>query len=207
MEASWASSWTGNAVIGLLSWRRSGMIHCRASRRVFLNVSARDQCLVNIAHLFLASFTKKTVWSNASKWVLGPVWCEKSKPAPSGNMALPPHRVALGQKREPKRRVIWRRKGRKWCHARLWGGGHLLKALGSVAYYLADGIFYSTNDRCPCGMLTAVLNMRYTGGRKTSDKFKLSEVFHPHCTADFRAMQSSNARVNLSSLKRCKFWH
>ena len=34
----------------------------------------------------------------------------KSKPAPSGNMALPPHRVALGQKREPKRRVIFRAK-------------------------------------------------------------------------------------------------
>src|SRR5258708_24665479 len=31
----------------------------------------------------------------------------------SGNMALPPHRGALGQEIEPKRRVIERRKGRK----------------------------------------------------------------------------------------------
>ena len=26
------------------------------------------------------------------------------------------------------------------------GGGDLLKALGSMAHYLADAIFYSTND-------------------------------------------------------------
>ncbi len=35
-------------------------------------------------------------------------------------------------------------------HASLCGGGYLLKALGSVAHYLADGIFYSTNDTFFC---------------------------------------------------------
>lgn len=31
-------------------------------------------------------------------------------------------------------------------HASLWGGDHLLKAPGREEHYLADGIFYSTND-------------------------------------------------------------
>ncbi len=33
------------------------------------------------------------------------------------------------------------------CHARLCGGGNLLKALGSVAFYLADALFNLSNDR------------------------------------------------------------
>jgi hypothetical protein len=47
----------------------------------------------------------------------------------------------LMKKREDKRG-----KERFTMHASLCGGGDLLKALGCVAHYLADGIFYSTND-------------------------------------------------------------
>jgi len=34
---------------------------------------------------------------------------------------------------------------RKWCHARLWGRASPLKALGSVAYYLANCANILTN--------------------------------------------------------------
>src|SRR5262249_46767929 len=52
----------------------------------------------------------------------------------------------LTKKREDKRE-----KERFTIHASLCGGGDLLKALGSVAHYLTDGIFYSTNDTVLCG--------------------------------------------------------
>lgn len=39
-----------------------------------------------------------------------------------------------------------REKERFAIHASLCGGGDLLKALGGVAHYLADGLVYSTND-------------------------------------------------------------
>ena len=48
--------------------------------------------------------------------------------------------------------VLVKERGNEWkkerftISASLCGGGDLLKALGSVAHYLADGIFYSTND-------------------------------------------------------------
>ena len=41
-----------------------------------------------------------------------------------------------------KRQGDERKKGCTRCHTRLCGRDHLLKALGSVAYYLADGLFY-----------------------------------------------------------------
>jgi len=52
--------------------------------------------------------------------------------------------------------VLAKKRGDEWkkerltMHASLCGGGYLLKALGSVAHYLADGIFYSTNDTFFC---------------------------------------------------------
>jgi len=55
--------------------------------------------------------------------------------------------------------VLANKRGNEWkkerltMHVSLCDGGYLLKALGSVAHYLADGIFYSTNDKiihfCP----------------------------------------------------------
>ncbi len=48
--------------------------------------------------------------------------------------------------------VLVKERGNEWkkerftISASLCGGGDLLKALGSVAHYFADGIFYSTND-------------------------------------------------------------
>src|SRR5260370_32364442 len=41
-----------------------------ASRRLFLNVSARDQCLVIIAHLFLASLTNRRGVQSEEKQLL-----------------------------------------------------------------------------------------------------------------------------------------
>src|SRR2546423_10716069 len=45
-----------------------------------------------------------------------------------------------------KKRGSERKKERLTIYASLCGGGDLLKAPGSVAHYLADDIFYSTND-------------------------------------------------------------
>jgi hypothetical protein len=46
-----------------------------------------------------------------------------------------------------KKRKDKREKERFTMHASLCGGGDLLQAQGLVAHYLADNIFYSTNDR------------------------------------------------------------
>jgi len=42
-----------------------------------------------------------------------------------------------------------RKKERRSRYASLCGGGDLLKALGSVALFLANGILYRTNDTHP----------------------------------------------------------
>jgi hypothetical protein len=68
-----------------------------------------------------------------------------------------PHLLAHLSHILAKEKEIWRKRevtnGKKsysLCHARLCGGGDLLKALGIVAGYLADAIFYLTNDNILC---------------------------------------------------------
>jgi hypothetical protein len=54
----------------------------------------------------------------------------------------------LGEREEELMKKRGRQTGKErfTFSASLCGGGDLRKALGSVAHYLADGIFYSTND-------------------------------------------------------------
>jgi hypothetical protein len=64
------------------------------------------------------------------------------------------------------------KKERFTISASLCGGGDLLKALGSVAHYLADGIFYSTNDNKVDGCL----------GHKVLDQEGVSTSKAERCT-------------------------
>ena len=55
--------------------------------------------------------------------------------------------VGIRQKTEPNEMSQERLEMRERCLAIICGRHHLLKAPGSVAFFLADGIFHLTNDR------------------------------------------------------------
>jgi hypothetical protein len=83
-------------------------------------------------------------------WILGSL--ERSSNC-ARIISILPHLLAHLSNILAKEKEIWRKRevtnGKKsysLCHARLCGGGDLLKALGIVAGYLADAIFYLTND-------------------------------------------------------------
>ncbi len=63
-----------------------------------------------------------------------------------GNAAFLPHNVALDKKRAPKQMSYEGLETGKRCHATLCEKADPLKALGSVASYLGNGIFYLIND-------------------------------------------------------------
>jgi hypothetical protein len=96
----------------------------------------------------------------------------------------------------------------------LCGGGDLLKAPGSVAHYLADSIFYSTNDRGPAGggwtLTTAqVINLIENQGETfyTMDGQKRANIYvnvNPRSGQKFvQTFADRDWRNNLLELEAC----